>query len=284
MYSAYRHRAARVCILRPFFTFDERKNAALALWLLRKRWYARLVDLREAGWTVLADPKKLTYASNCPPVGVKTSFTTRCCNKSRVCPFCWARQHVLLPFRKFETVLYGASGPYQQNGKLLPVIRPDLKIVSFSIVTSGSAKAEAEFSPEGLPLHWHYLNSRLCYHRRREVDLFNAEYAYVLHKIYPVASRKHIGVVRSGVMLCPDVDAAEVQRYIECGHRVEVAPANKKALFHAMLRSFTYPKPLMCEAPELMAVFLNACKSGRMATWYGGPVRSKTGFEESTDE
>jgi hypothetical protein len=285
IFRAYRYQAARSAILSPFYSFSLRNDVVPATFQLRTTWRNRLTDLRHAGWHAVNTEKKLQYMRNCPPVGFLLARKTRVCNKPHVCPFCWGRQRVLLPFREFETILYGATGKYVgDNGKLLPLIRPDLKIVWFVTRTTGSAGIQAKFpvlAPETVGGHWDYVRANMNKNRDVEVRAFNAEYGSVTYKVYPMARDNRLGVIRAGVLLVPDdklPDFVTRLAYANDGGRMDVLEPSKKNLMKATRKAFAFPRPIMTASPALTAGLLNRMYYSRMQTWYG--PKPKTTIEE----
>ena len=105
--SAYRYKAARAAVLSRLGKAGAPRQSDIpaALDWVREQWRARLYALRAAGWSRLGKPKDFSYAANCPPFGVLTARTSRRCGWSSLCPFCYARERVIAPFRKLEAGL-----------------------------------------------------------------------------------------------------------------------------------------------------------------------------------
>lgn len=283
VFSAYRYVAARSAILRPFSDRAGRTDVVKATDRLRLMYRIRLDALQSAGWNVMEDRKKIRWMRNCPPVGFLLSHKTRCCNKPLVCPFCYARQRVLFPFRKLETALYGATGKYTDDaGKLLGLARPDLKILRFSIVTDGSAGCATPFdSKDGLFKHWEYLREGLNGHRWWEARALKAEYGTVLLKIFPYAKGERLGMIRAGVLLVSEdrlPDVGQLHDYAEAGGRLEVYEPSKKNLCSAMSRAFIYPARMMRADPTVTARLLELMRNTKVQSWYGGPVEPKNHY------
>lgn len=58
-------------------------------------WRLRLLHLSRVGLEGFEKGINLQCLRNCPPVACTTEFKSRLCTKSRVCPFCWAREIVV---------------------------------------------------------------------------------------------------------------------------------------------------------------------------------------------
>jgi hypothetical protein len=97
----YLARAQRWAVLGSVFPWDVYKTRDWpALYgELHRRWTLRLQDLRDAHWDYLRvfphknEPGKsrLIAMSACPPFGVEFEKPSYTCQRSKLCPFCWAR-------------------------------------------------------------------------------------------------------------------------------------------------------------------------------------------------
>jgi hypothetical protein len=109
---AYRYRAMRGAVFFPLFGANWlRRTPEESLSKLRRMWYKRIRSLKKAGWARLPDELATQYMRNCPPFGVITKSSARCCNVALLCPFCYARRYVLESFLAVERVLYGGTDP-----------------------------------------------------------------------------------------------------------------------------------------------------------------------------
>ena len=282
---AYRHLACRRAVLHPLVKLGD---AQTKQWLqrafdaLRTMWKARLYRLWEANWDAFnRDKVNLSYMQNCPPFSVKTGTTARRCKRPLVCPFCYARQRVLEPYRKLEKVLYGDTTAYTgEDGHLLPLVRPDLKIVSFRLVTNGTHKVHLPLTTaEGMKTHVQRAQLIVNHGKRNEKDGFGAEYGAILHKVYPVPKETRLSVVRCGVLLVPHVPHERIEEYRANGGTVHVYEPSKKNLAEAVGRAFYFPKKMFWSDAHLYARMVEQMAGFHLSTWYG-PHAPKTTFEE----
>lgn len=285
---AYRHRACRRAVLgsllEPFLT--KRKNLQAAFDGLREQWYARLFGLRDAGWHPLRDdPVNMVYQRNCPPFSVITSTTSATCRRPLVCPFCYARMHVLRPFCKLEKILYGSDSHYLgEDGKLLPVLRPDLKIVAFRCRTAGTRRLQVPLvTADEVAAHWGVTAAFISRSRKVEVTGFGAEYASVKFSVFPAKGERHLEVVRTGVALVPGgLPPCELKAYADGGGKVRQYEPLKRNLATACAYAFRYPRRMMTSSPLVAARLMEAMRQSRVSTWYG-PRESKTVIGDSED-
>jgi len=274
-----------MAVMKSLVHKDLLPHAQASLDRLRELWHGRLYALRAANWAPISDDAvSLTYFRNCPPFGVKTDTTSKPCKRHLICPFCYGRMHVLRPFCKFEKVLYGSDTHYLgKDGHLLPVLRPDLKIVSFRCPTSGTNRVRRELTDTGLWDHWQVAKEFVRANRKIEVNGFGAEYASILFSVYPVQQSSRLGIVRSGVLLVPGgLPKSEVIAYRMGGGIVKQFEPSKEGLYRAHVHAFKYPNRMMTESPYLTARLLEHMHYARVATWYG-PRGSKTAIEEDAD-
>ena len=150
VYDSYASRAARTAVILPLLhVVGTAKQAHKDLSDLRQCWSRRVLDLREAGWRALKTDKDANYMMNCPPFSVETDTRARPCQKALICPYCYARHHVLEPFRRAERVLYGCVG----KPKTVPKpIRSDLRVFWF--------RAERRHLATGLARIFHQFGSK----------------------------------------------------------------------------------------------------------------------------
>jgi len=75
---------------------------------LARKWQARLLALREAGWEP-GGARDVHFLTDCPPTGVLLHlaqyFPRPCCLRD-LCPWCWAREHVAALYQSLEMALY----------------------------------------------------------------------------------------------------------------------------------------------------------------------------------
>ena len=131
-----RNRAMRMAVLYPLLGrwLDDKNKEATdrsiieAMSQLRRIWHARLIELREVGWTWLRQSRNFTRVWNCPPFGVNTSSSYKYrCDRRMLCPFCYARSYVLKIFSLFERTLYVDRKPTTKPEK------EGWTLVSFSV-------------------------------------------------------------------------------------------------------------------------------------------------------
>lgn len=282
---AYRHLACRRAVLHVLTRFGHENTLPRlqrAFDSLRTIWHARLGSLMAANWDAIGrDKLKLTYMRNCPPFGVKTGTEARRCKRPLVCPFCYARQRVLEPFMKLERVLYGDGAAHATPGPgPTPLVRPDLKILAFRVVTKGTHKVQMPLNtPEGMREHVRRAQLIMAYGKRNEKDGFGAEYGAILHKVYPVPKQSRLSVVRCGVLLVSDVSPELIEEYRANGGTVHVFEPSKKNLSEAVGRAFYFPKTMMHGNAVLYARMVEQMAGAHVSTWYG-PHAPKTTFEE----
>lgn len=290
VFEAYRHRAVRRAVMIPLFGKQAPTvllDIPKALDLVRTKWRRRCYQLSKAGWHPLRTWSAVTYAGNCPPFGVQTTTTARCCRRPLACPFCFGRDWVLYPFRKLETILYGVSGPYmvgqqlweQDNDKvrtagepLLPLLRPDLKIVWFRRKIISYGDPEYPFDLENVRHHVHHVVAAVRRWRNIEQEQFGSDANTIQFNIYPVPTKQVMVLVRSGVLLVPQaVPESEVRRFVEAqpkkGPKTEAAAGmlecSKENLFKAFTKAIRYPSAAMRGLPDWTAATLNALKRFR---------------------
>lgn len=244
------------------------KHAPFGYSCLRKKWHARCVDFSKTGCPGFHTWHDTTFAMNCPPFGVHTNNKARRCGRPLFCPFCFARQRVLYPFRRLEVALYGVSGPFMvgqelwekergkklTKAKALPVLRPDLKVVWFRR-TLPLYMPGVEFDLRTLHEHVEYVRDKYLqpYQRKTEVNTFDAEFAHVGFELRPVPRTGRINLTRYGVLLVPGNQASEiVHAYSQFqpdltkfdAHRVRCGEveANKKGLYVGFSNAVRYPR------------------------------------------
>ncbi len=277
---AFRHVATRRAVVGSLLGSDAIRHAQESLDRLRGLWQAVLYRLRDVRWEALGDDgRHLKFMANCPPFGVKTDTSTRPCKRVLVCPFCYGREMVLKPFFRMENILYGRgdSAYLGPNGKLLPLARPDLKIVAFRTVTRGT-----KFVPDDLcnflPVHCEKAKAVMEATKRVEVDGFDAEYGCVQFRVYPLEKSGRLAIVRTGVLLVPGgVSEEALGMYRSAGRKSTVAqyPPSKQNLCSAFAAAFRYPAQMTKEDPWLVARMLEQFRRTRTYRWYG-PRESKS--------
>lgn len=272
---AYRHVAMRRAVLYKILNARlpevNDDKVAKKLNTLRVLWAKRIKELGKAGWSAANVYKKRAYMSNCPPFGVVTGDRARCCDRSIICPFCYARGRVLIPFVRMETVLYGISGPFRVGGpgsKALPVIRPDLKIVAFRF----RPKPNPYLPPLCVKNFDHHWLNFLKFKRNNSSYEFNttgAECGTVQHQVYPVQGR--LSALRSGVLLVKDGVPLRQRQHMESGGiKLKVLSATKGHLCEAFAWAYSYPRPMLYNSsPELLAFMLDNINKARMLLWFG---------------
>lgn len=299
VFGAYRHRAARKCLMVPWFGLaakSQLRDVPTALDKVRDRWSARLLSLHEASWRALPTWGSVTFATNCPPSGVRTVSRTRRCGHASACPFCFSRRRVLEPFRRLERTLYGVSGPYMQGQQLwererglpvtvgqpqLPLLRPDLKIVWFRTRVVCAAVGPP-VALNTLAMHVKHARDGLNKKRRSEADFFRSEHAEVQFDVYPLPRRGKMCVVRAGVLLVPaDLPADPIEAYAGISVAASVAvgelPASKENLAVAFYRAVRYPRFSLTGDPAWAAATMNLMHRFRATSTFR-PWKSKNAF------
>lgn len=269
---AYRHQACRMSVFLPLFnriTNYMVRNPAFAYSCVRKKWHARCVDFARVQCPGFGTWNDTTFAMNCPPFGVHTADKARRCGRALLCPFCFARQRVLYPFRRLEVALYGVSGPFMtgqelweadrgkkvtQRAKALPVLRPDLKVVWFRR-TIPVFKPGVVFDLRTLEEHVAHLKKFYLapFQRRAEMGQFDAEFGFIGFELRPVPHRGRINLTRYGVLLVPADQSRDAMdsfiafqpdltRYdphkVRCGE----ATGNKKGLYVGFSKAVRFPR------------------------------------------
>lgn len=272
--NAYRHIAARRAVITPVLGPDMLKYPQASLDKLRVMWHCKVEALRKAGWKPLLTQKNISYMRNCPPFGVATDTTSKTCNHPMICPFCFARLRVIYPYCKLEAILYGKAGLPGQA----PLVRPDLWIVAFKCLTSGTGK-KLEGKQATLRDHWFMVHNTMKNTRTLERDKFEALYASVLFECYPF--QNGLTLTRSGVMLIDKYPSYDVATdYTSNPKRTfRIYEPTRKNLMEAVSYAFSYPKPLLltdheqATNPVSVARFLELIHRARMSTWYGSNTK-----------
>jgi len=271
VYGSQCSRAARAAVVTPLLGPGELRDTQKVMARLRKMWQARLYALRKAGWRKLPTHRALAYAANCPPFSVETSTKQRCCRLSWICPFCYARDNVIEPFRAAERYLFG---PRKSNVPL----RPELRIVWFSTAEHSIRDPQFKLVPAALPHHAAFVRGMMK-SRKSEVNHFSAAAGVANYQLSPLGDGG-VGVRRTGVLLVPESEAlrAAIATYLASGGKCseEPLPPTKKSLFDAFCRGMQFNRSALYSPPEAAATLLNATRGFRYRTIYGGMRTSKT--------
>jgi hypothetical protein len=93
-------RCSRNAVLWPLASGEARRkrDTCQAYSDLVSRWRARLRSLSRGGWSVVATDQDLITALNCPPFSVVVPARGFTCQRSRVCPMCYARNLIMPVF------------------------------------------------------------------------------------------------------------------------------------------------------------------------------------------
>ncbi len=267
---AYRHRACRRAVLIPLIGPRAVADIKKHFDDLRRMWHASLYGMRAVNWEPILSEKNLNYMRKCPPFGVVTNVKAKCCRRSAYCPFCYARERILVPFCRMERILYGSDSHYLgPDKKLLPVLHPDRKIIAYRLVTSGT-KNLPRLKSGNMPIHWNAVRKSIDEYRRQEMDVFEALYGTAQFYVYPY--KGYLQLVRAGVMLAAKApDPADVRAYNALGGRIRVYDdTNKTSLYDAFSWALRYPKGVLhCRKHNLLARLFESMRSVRMMTWYG---------------
>ena len=123
---------------------------------LRKMWHGQLHQFAGAGWfnrksDGTVDLLQLTYASNCPPFGVRCDTKARSCHRVRLCPFCYARD-----------ILYPAARAVELVSKILTMEKKAEEFVFLGMLTkrdfSFADRTPAEWVSEASKSVWWLYN------------------------------------------------------------------------------------------------------------------------------
>jgi len=299
--NAYRHQASRVSVFVPVFGRDTQRqleDIPAAFGTLRTQWRARCDALYSTRTCPgLTCGTQVLFLKNCPPFGVYTTDQTRTCGRALFCPFCFARQRVLDPFRRMETVLYGTSGPYMQgqqmweeeqglpvtrNKKQLELLRKDLKLVWF--------RRKQAFVKPGLPFnvgtvatHVRFvLKNWVSSSRKVEFDGFKAEYGYVGFDVSVDHECTHVCLTRYGVLMVkkdsPESLVKEYRNTRPEGERIRrhfvrcaLAEASKQGLCEAFSLAVRYPLWMLRGDPVICSEVILALRNFRATSAYKLP-------------
>lgn len=294
---AYRHKACRASVFIPLFgnvTPHMNRRVPLAFFILRRRWRSRCAALAHANCPGLTNSSDATFVMNCPPFGVHTHDKAKRCGRPLFCPFCFARQRVLFPFRRLEVALYGVSGPYMVGQELwerdrglkrtraqqLPSLRPDLKVIWFRRKMP-LFQPGIPFDIRTLPKHVEYVRAQYIERSRKaEFNEFRAEHGFVGFDLYPDLKRGRLNLIRYGVLLVPSTLPDEIMdKYTRlqpdltkwdphvtiCGD----APGNKKGLYTGFSHAVRYSKWMLDSDPVWCASMVRLLKKFRGISNYG---------------
>lgn len=252
---AYRFRAARAAVLgvlvpRERLWFD---NVPKAMDKLRAQWRIVISRLHHAGWSPVRDLRSLQIFRNCPPFGVHTAVKSWSCRRALICPFCYARQHVIEPFDRLTYALTQAEETWA----------PSCHLVEFSTTNWAKFQNNRSFVD--------------CFRWAMEIAESPARRieAFTLHDTYGgfVLQRFDFNddtlyLRRSGVFLIPP-DCALLRD--ARGRRVRVHEnVNKKLLAAVLGRVCRYPPGLWrSDDPKKTCFVLNSLRTKRLLSYFG---------------
>lgn len=283
--TAFRYCACRNAVLYPLVRSGE--GIPMAMTRLRDLWHARTSVMRDTHWPQVRDPLGLQYARNCPPFGVLTDDTGRCCQIRSVCPFCFARNYVLRPFMFIEQALYGSF-----HRDAMP--KPGYWLVEFEVRQRLCLLAKLPWTPERVMRHLTpWMVEYMQKHRRREVKLCQPEHAAVLHRPY-IGERDGVsygGLSRSGFLLVragTDVAATEMMRGLKGKRGCQATMTihrypTKSIMSKAATTVFRYQRSMMNFDSTCVAALLAGIKQKHLLSTYGPQIKDddpKTGFEK----
>lgn len=284
---AYRYKAARSAVLNPLLgRWWHSTDVAGAMKKLRSLWHKHLRIMQQAGWVKLSNGNRnLVYAANCPPFGVMTKQSARCCKLS-FCPFCYARSNVLTPFMRLERAIYGS---YEPDAKPL---RDDLVMVDFCTKRT----LRPAFVGETKKRDWTAENiyevavmgaiSIVRGGRHRELDAWEPLGGVIHHRVVPGERRGIVRVTRSGIFLCQrdrfNADAFKPGVFEKHDHRVQ--EPTKKNLYKVAGRIFGYPAGLLDLPADDLIAYLDMMRKVRLMSCFGLVKADRSEDEEcSTD-
>lgn len=277
VYTAYRHRASFRSVLTPIFgkTWARGGDRGIisALAKLREMWRARLLAYRGLGWAPTA-AKGLAYMANCPPFGVETDDAGRCCRRPLVCPFCFAREYVLGPFRDAERHLFGSADTYDAAGRVRPPLVRGLHVLWFRF--RPPVRRREEFTRLSVAGDFAPAVRRLIAERRRfEVDMAEPVFGAVAHLVQPNSVLQVVQYVRAGVLVVkapgvPERMANYYARMKEGGAAwwAGTLPLTRKNLAEAFGRAIKYPRGMLTEPAWLALGLAEGLRRVRLISTY----------------
>ena len=122
------------------FPLGKHRDPAQGYNQVTTEWRRRLLKLRQAGWAPLNPPladtsseaaqaaegkgrMNLQYFRNCPPVGIRPRQAANRCNRPRICPWCYGREHIFASFNAMEYACFTALSDALSCYKLLALHR-----------------------------------------------------------------------------------------------------------------------------------------------------------------
>lgn len=283
---AERYNAQRRAVLTGAFrstgwTREGNKSIIASMNSLRRLWQKRLADLKAAAWGPLAKESHHCFMRNCPPFGVLThKITSKPCKRTRVCPFCYARQTVLEMFLFFERELYGGTDPASRVARL-----EGRQLVEFHVDRAcdlrpfpGEARGP-KILDYGRRLRVRVLNE----HRQDELRLCGAKTGAVLYRLEPFTSK--LRLVRSGILLTsqavPDYFGT---KYGPNDKIIKYDRVDKHLLAEVVGRVCRYPRQMLIAPAEDVVALLRGLQNARLLSFYGGtPKPQKPVLEEADD-
>lgn len=248
---------------------------------LQSIWGKRLFTLRDGGWAAVQSGKQLTYMQNCPPRDVMTcsSFDScRLCDRSYICPFCYATRRTLIPFKRMEVAIYGKNADRTEAKP----IRDDLRVVAFCAKIKGRSVAAW---PEEVPERGQMVDmqEKMIARRRKEVDGWDPDYGTVAFQVRPDTAHRRLVAYRQGVLLMRRSPTAEALESFRKGSGpIDVFPATKVGLVEAFRLAMGYDTAIMDEPAKPLAAVLHAFHGFKYQSWVGQPVDVESVFPTGT--
>jgi hypothetical protein len=276
---AYRHRAAIGAVVPRVTGVSPLDDPQAAFDAVRGRWLSTVRKLGEAGCGMVPTWTAATYMGNCPPFSVRCGERARVCGRAFLCPFCYARQNVLDPFRRLEKLLFGVSGKYTgPDGHVLRPLDENYRVFWFRVATTGVSSG-VPWSLDTVGEHAAVAYRWVRAHRKYEVNLFDCVGGYVVHHVYPSPEKARMVLNRCGVLVLPEdpnPEALEAYRAkgIECG----VLPPSKQSLAEGFTSAIYYPGEMLKIDPAWLGRFIDERPRVRLTAFYGsrgGGVRRK---------
>jgi len=234
-------------VSRPTF---ETGNIKQMLAIARREWVQCLTDLRAVEWGPVSRGSNFTYAKSCPPFGVSIKQKKRCCNRDRICPFCWARNVTAELFFRLE-----------RASKIFKIEKKEMWVTMF--VYSRTFSTE-----KGLDLN--KIVKLIKEDRNREIKQFRSHGAFFTHSIEPIPGKKALAFRRRGIILTEDEPVIR-----KLGHTTMdcCLPENRAALAHITGSVTRYPAHLLrAEASRVKTMLDNTTKCRVRA--FSGVLRS----------
>ena len=90
-------------------------NHKLMIEMVLRWWRLRTLQLSQVGLEGFEKGLKLQYIRNCPPVACTVTQSALPCTKTRLCPFCWARDVVVPAIVSVNNSWYSDNAPMSKD-------------------------------------------------------------------------------------------------------------------------------------------------------------------------